>query len=82
MKPSMWIAAAGVALALCAACAPNETRQSPATATSPGVEESMAPDDMPPTGTSGLGTPGGHEDAGLPRVPLDGSIPHGGWDVP
>lgn len=77
MKQWVCIAAACAAVVSCAACASNQTRQSPASATSPGVEESMAPDDVPPTGTSGLGTPGGDEDAGLPRMPMDGSIPHG-----
>lgn len=39
--------------------------------------QSKSPDDMPPTGTSGLGTPGGQEDAGIPPIPLDASIPPG-----
>jgi len=36
---------------------------------------STSPDDLPPTQTSGLGTPGGAEDAGLPHLPMDGAIP-------
>lgn len=38
--------------------------------------QSTSPDDLPPTQTSGLGTPGGQEDAGLPHVPMDGGSRH------
>jgi hypothetical protein len=36
---------------------------------------STSPDDLPPTGTSGLGTPGGQEDAGLPTLLPDAAPP-------
>jgi hypothetical protein len=44
--------------------------------------QSPSPDEMPAAQTSGLGTPGGSEDAGLPRLPMDGSIPHGSGGEP
>lgn len=34
--------------------------------------KSTSPDELPPTQTSGLGTPGAVVDAGLPHVPMDG----------
>jgi len=37
--------------------------------------QSKSPDDLPPTQTSGLGTPGGQVDAGLPHVAIDGGRP-------
>jgi hypothetical protein len=39
--------------------------------------QSTSPDDLPPTQTSGLGTPGGAEDGGLPQLALDGGIRRG-----
>ncbi len=44
--------------------------------------QSTSPDDMPPTGTSGLGTPGSQRDAGLPHLPTDGAIAPGSGHVP
>ena len=52
------------------ACAGNDPRpQSPESAI-----HSASPDEMPATQPSGLGTPGGDEDAGLPRVTPDGGV--------
>jgi hypothetical protein len=35
---------------------------------------SSSPDEMPASQPSGLGSPGGHEDAGLPHVTPDGGL--------
>lgn len=44
--------------------------------------QSTSPDDLPPTGTSGLGTPGAIRDAGLPHVPMDGAVAPGSGHTP
>jgi hypothetical protein len=44
--------------------------------------QSRAIDDMPAQEYSGLGTPMGYEDAGLPRVRTDGSVPRGSRVAP
>ena len=62
------VLAAAAAMALACACA-----STPAQPINPETRiQSASPDEMPPTGTSGLGTPGAQRDAGLPHVPMDG----------
>jgi len=59
-----------VALVLALACACSSTPTAPINPQD--RIQSTSPDDMPPTQTSGLGTPGSQMDAGLPHVPMDG----------
>lgn len=69
-KTSIAAALATAALA-CAACGSTPTQP-----INPDVRmQSTSPDDLPPTGTSGLGTPGGQVDAGLPTLIPDAAAP-------
>ena len=59
-----------VALVTALACACGST---PAQPINPDARmRSASPDDLPPSGTSGLGTPGGAVDAGIRGAALDG----------
>jgi hypothetical protein len=67
------LAVAVATLALPLACGCSATSPQPI---NPEVRiQSTSPDDLPPTGTSGLGTPGGQEDAGLPTLLPDAAAP-------
>lgn len=70
-----------VALAAALACGACSSTPSPPINPQDTIH-SNSPDEMPPHGTSGLGTPGGHEDAGVPPLQLDGAVPRGNGQAP
>jgi hypothetical protein len=71
MRAKCWCIVGWLAVGL-AACTPASGRGPLPQVRPEDSIQSGSMEEMPPTGTSGLGTPGGYEDASLPLVRPDG----------